>query len=87
MLVKANSHGSSSSQSDCDDRSYLSANSLERAGMDAIVDEEGTEVLSLESPPRTGARTHQPEGGQRARPPMELWTGTPTRARGRGRDG
>ncbi len=48
MLVKANSHGSSSTHSDCDDRSYLSANSLERE--EAV--EEGVEVPSPESPPR-----------------------------------
>ena len=61
MLVNANSHGSSSPQSDCEDRSYLCANSLMRAGMDAIVDEEGAKVLSLESPSHMRARTHRPE--------------------------
>ena len=60
MLVKANSHGSSYSKSGCNDRSHLSSNSAEGAGMDAIVTEEGVGVLSLESPPCTRARTIDP---------------------------
>ncbi len=65
MLVKANSGGSSSSQeseyyhNDVCNESYLATNSLMHGGVNRpeTPDEEGAEVISLESPPRMTRRS------------------------------